>query len=143
MPSDSPSAATSVISSDASSAASSDTTSDAASVTEVAEENAVIEESASEGEDMKAALAKGEEFAASGSCGDNITWTLDREGTLTISGSGEMEDPAFSEVAWQDYRDQITAIIINEGVTSIGDYAFRNCTNIASIILPQVRPMRL
>ena len=137
LPSDSPSAATSVISSDASSAASSDTTSDAASVTEVAEETAVIEESASEGEDMKAALANGEEFAASGSCGDNITWTLDREGTLTISGSGEMEDPAFSEVAWQDYRDQITAIIINEGVTSIGDYAFRNCTNIASIILPQ------
>ncbi len=58
----------------------------------------------------------------SGTCGDNLTWTLDSEGTLTISGSGAMEDYGMAKAPW--YQKQITAVVIEPGVTTIGDYAF-------------------
>ncbi|MBR1930881.1 MAG: leucine-rich repeat domain-containing protein, partial [Lachnospiraceae bacterium] len=60
-----------------------------------------------------------------GICGDNLTWTLDEEGTLTVSGTGEMYDRAFD-----DYRNQIYGLVIEEGVTSIGEYAFAHCYRI-------------
>ncbi|MDO5137435.1 MAG: leucine-rich repeat protein [Oscillospiraceae bacterium] len=73
---------------------------------------------------------------ASGTCGDNLTWTLDDSGTLTISGTGEMENyskikkgtySGFTEGVlppWFDYRDSIECIVVQEGVTSIGTGAF-------------------
>ena len=66
----------------------------------------------------------------SGSCGDNVTWTLDDEGTLTISGSGAMSDAAFYQ------RTDIKKVVIESGVTSIGKEAFRNCTSLTKISLP-------
>ncbi len=64
----------------------------------------------------------------SGTCGDNLTWTLDtKTGELVISGSGDMDNytsysPA--NVPWVAYTFYIKSVIIGNGVTSIGDYAF-------------------
>ncbi len=67
--------------------------------------------------------------ATSGTCGDNVTWTLDDEGTLTISGTGEMEDwSTSSNVPWYSSRESITSVVVENGVTSIGERAFYHCT---------------
>lgn len=64
----------------------------------------------------------------SGTCGDNLTWTFDDStGTLTISGEGDMYDYTSSNRPWQDYVKKIKKIVMNEGITSIGDYAFYKC----------------
>jgi hypothetical protein len=73
-------------------------------------------------------------YAQSGTCGDKITWHLDN-GVLTISGTGEMtSDPSYERLTF--YRSSITSVIIHEGVTSIGEYAFFECTNLTSVTLP-------
>ena len=76
--------------------------------------------------------------ASSGTCGDNLTWTLDDEGTLTISGTGAMWD--FKKISdtptWYDERKSINNVIISDGVTSIGNFAFYNCTNMENISIP-------
>ena len=62
---------------------------------------------------------------ASGTCGENLTWELDEDGTLTISGTGEMFDYAYGDLApWFDYKSNITSVVICDNVTSIGDWAF-------------------
>lgn len=65
---------------------------------------------------------------ASGKCGDNVYWKLDNNGLLIISGSGDMYslDGSLREQAypWNDYRDKIFAVTIEEGVTSVGRGAF-------------------
>ena len=83
---------------------------------------------------------------ASGTCGAGLTWTLDSEGTLTISGEGEMYNfgiegtrPAdFSpeDIGWNDYRDEIRSIVIEEGVSVTCLFAFEYCTNLTSVSLP-------
>lgn len=65
-----------------------------------------------------------EAAATSGICGDNLTWTLSEDGVLTITGTGEMYGYSDEVVPWYRYRDEIESIVIEEGVTSIGDYAF-------------------
>ena len=74
-------------------------------------------------------------FAAnSGSCGEALTWSLSG-GTLTISGTGWMED--FSGFApWYSQCAQIKKITISEGVTSISQHAFEDCINVTSISIP-------
>ena len=71
---------------------------------------------------------------ASGTCGDNITWSLGRDGTLTISGTGEMVfEEAFLSSPWQYYNQQIKKVSIEEGITSIGESAFWYCKNLMSV----------
>ena len=77
--------------------------------------------------------ARAAEIVDSGTCGENLTWVLDSEGTLTISGTGEMED---YNCPWVDQRSFIQAVIISEGVTSIGDTAFYQCSKLSSVSLP-------
>ena len=69
-------------------------------------------------------------------CGDNLTWTL-ADGTLTISGTGEMTDYSYDGAPWYSKRSSITTVIIEEGVTSIGNYAFSACTWLSSITIPE------
>lgn len=76
------------------------------------------------------------ETVASGSCGDNATWTLDSEGTLTISGSGEMKDYWYDS-PWYASKNSIVSVVVNNGITHIGDAAFQDCLNITSITLPK------
>ena len=62
---------------------------------------------------------------ATGTCGDDLTWVLDDEYTLTISGSGAMSDYSVDEAPWYaSYQTSIKSIVIEDGVTSIGSGAF-------------------
>lgn len=70
--------------------------------------------------------------ATSGTTGD-CTWTLDEDGTFTVSGNGKMAD-YFSRIPWK--KSDITSIIIEDGVTSIGNYAFSSCDNIREVYIP-------
>ena len=70
----------------------------------------------------------------SGTCGTNLTWTLDTEsGILTISGTGKMTDDYSSP--WDSYRSYLTTVIIEDGVTSIGDWVFRGCSSLTSVTI--------
>ena len=75
---------------------------------------------------------------ASGICGENVRWEIACDGTLTISGTGAMTDyTSYIYVPWYaEYRDVITRVVVTEGVTSIGHYAFYYCTNITSVTIP-------
>ncbi len=71
--------------------------------------------------------------AKSGTTGD-CTWTLDDEGVLTISGNGKMQDFEWEpELPW---GQDISKVIIENGVTSIGDYSFYECTGMTSVTIP-------
>ena len=78
------------------------------------------------------------ETVASGACGKDLTWTLDDEGTLTISGSGDMYDYSeYSEYSpWQSYINSIEKAVIDDCVTSIGSRAFYHCSSLTSITIP-------
>ena len=68
---------------------------------------------------------------ATGECGDNVTWSLNSEGVLTISGTGPMYGSdsrlyytSYKGWTYSAYADQIKEVVIEEGVTSLGTYAF-------------------
>ena len=74
-----------------------------------------------------------------GSCGANLTWSLNtQDSTLTITGSGEMTnwhgDPDFAP--WYDYKSYIKYVSLPDGITSIGEWAFRDCSGLTSIEIP-------
>ena len=72
----------------------------------------------------------------SGTCGEDLTWSLDDKGVLTISGTGNMEDyTLLSKAPWSDYSQDITSIVVQDGVTSIGDNAFINCNKVEQVSL--------
>lgn len=67
---------------------------------------------------------------ASGTFADDLAWTLSG-GVLTISGSGAMEDYSRAgESPWKIYSDQITAVVIESGITRVGDFAFAALKNL-------------
>ena len=73
---------------------------------------------------------------SNGSCGMNLTWQLD-SGTLTISGTGDMQDYSRDdEVPWYNQRDSIKSIIIEDGIKAIGERAFQDCKSLTSVQLP-------
>lgn len=75
----------------------------------------------------------------SGSCGTSLTYSyVGATHTLTISGSGEMAkyNPYMTKAPWEGYKDDITSVVIESGVTSIGDYAFNQCSNLESVTIP-------
>ena len=77
-------------------------------------------------------------FAQSGTCGDNLTWTLSN-GILTISGTGAMKDYTYDNkptAPWYSYSSSIKTVIIEDGVTNIGNYAFAYCSSLTSITIP-------
>ena len=65
------------------------------------------------------------ETVASGTCGENLTWVLTEDGTLTISGTGEMYDfTPENPNPWMSYQNEIKSVVIENGVTSISHGAF-------------------
>ena len=81
-------------------------------------------------EDFK--FVSGSTIASSGECGDNVTWTLDYDGNLTISGTGRMDDMIYT--AWN--APQVMFVAISDGITNIGSEAFRECENLVGVQLP-------
>ena len=75
---------------------------------------------------------------SSGECGDNLTWTIDDTGILTISGNGVMTDYTVSSQApWYGIRKAVKKIVIGEGVKDIGNCAFRGCENATDVVIPE------
>lgn len=81
---------------------------------------------------------------ASGTCGENLTWTL-KNGVLSISGTGEMEDYDYydhpspwspDQSPWFSVRNRIVDVVLDEGITQIGSYAFYGCANLEGISIP-------
>ena len=69
--------------------------------------------------------------------GKNVQWNLDSEGTLTISGLGEMKDYFPTDrTPWYEHIENIKSVIIKSGVKSIGGRAFQNCTGLTSVTIP-------
>lgn len=107
------------------------------------EDDEILEESEELKEEAEIATVATEEETLSeisGQCGDNLTWVLE-DGTLTISGTGDMWDYSITtyngnritSAPWGKYCWPYTKsvrLIIEEGVTSIGEYAFYNCQGI-------------
>ena len=85
----------------------------------------------------KSFFASTEEYATTigGSCGTSVDWTL-ADGVLTITGNGAMDDYPSSSAPWNEYKDDIRSVVIEEGVTSIGDYAFVGSTSLTNIEIP-------
>ena len=81
--------------------------------------------------------------AASNSCGKNLTWSFNsKTGTLTISGSGDMQNYAYpasplgETVPWYRYAPKIKTVQLPDGLTSIGDCSFVDCTALKRLELP-------
>ena len=86
------------------------------------------------------ATALAADIVASGTCGaegdgSNLTWTLDSEGVLTISGSGDMHDYVYSS-PWHENGNQIRSVLMENGVTGIGNFAFFECISLTSMTIP-------
>ena len=80
--------------------------------------------------------------AEGGSFGIYMTWTLTDEHTLHISGRGAIPDywgdttKTPNWPAWHEYCASVTTLVIEEGVSSIGDRAFMNCEKLDTVMLP-------
>ncbi len=70
----------------------------------------------------------------SGVCGDNLTWKLYETGLLNITGTGDMSN--YDYAPWYSYRNFISKVSIDYGVTRIGDEAFYHCTSLTEITIP-------
>ena len=74
-------------------------------------------------------------FAESGTCGTYLKWDL-TDGVLTISGTGNMTNwSSSSNVPWYSYLENITSVTIGNSVTSIGNYAFYDCSGLTSVTI--------
>lgn len=79
--------------------------------------------------------AKNASVVDSGTCGKKLKWTLDEEGTLTVSGTGDMYSYNNWDyrAPWKDYENDVKKVVIKSGVTSIADYAFWGYEGIQSL----------
>lgn len=77
---------------------------------------------------------------SSGKCGDNITWTLSDDGTLTLTGTGAMYNYSVHGTGntppWYRNAYDIKKVVIQDGITTIGAYAFYDCKNMNEISIP-------
>ncbi len=89
--------------------------------------------------DFDSIFAVKAEAVSSGKCGENLTWTLDNYGTLTISGKGDMYNYYHQDgiyTPWCDMASNVLTVIVKNGVTGIGHCAFANCINLTSVSIP-------
>lgn len=96
---------------------------------------------ASESDAEKIVMVTGE-VPVSGTCGENVSWTIDSDYVLTISGTGKMYDCVWDAFAqdtiqpWNHYQELVTKVVIEDGVENIGAVAFREFTNLISVSIP-------
>jgi len=102
--------------------------SDSKGINEITKEDTVV---AALGHDYKSGKCTRCNNVEANKCGDNLTWSIDENGVLTIEGSGEM---------WEYYSwtpSEIKEVIINDGATSIGSKAFYDCRELTKISIPE------
>ena len=117
--------------------------------TEAAEENEpeeadeqepeVVEDKEVEGEDKAEAE---DAYLGKGKCGKKVKWTLDKKGTLKITGKGAMKNYALDSkglpaTPWYKYASKIKKIVVSKKVTSVGHFAFFGCQYATSVSLPK------
>ncbi len=86
---------------------------------------------------------KAEAATYSGTCGDNLTWSLDIDtGVLIIDGNGDIPDYSARSAPWYTYKDYITSVIVSDDVESIGKFAFYGLECLEEITLPFVGQSR-
>ena len=74
----------------------------------------------------------------SGVCGENVEWSFTSRGRLILAGTGKTYDyHSGNTPPWYEYADEIKEIIIEEGITAIGNFSFRDCKNVYEIKLPE------
>jgi len=80
---------------------------------------------------------EGSTVLPSGSCGVNLTWEYDNNGTLTISGTGDITNYPSDFAPWQKFCYEIHTLSLPEGLTSIGNYAFSRFQSLSYITIPE------
>lgn len=73
------------------------------------------------------------ESVDTGSCGDNVSYTLYSDGVLNITGQGEMDNYSNQSAPWKDSMSEITSVSIGADVTSIGEEAFKGADNLETV----------
>ncbi len=99
------------------------------------EEDASVEEKQESDDDDNGIML----LASDGTCGDGLTWSLDDDGVLTISGTGDMYDygrTGNTRAPWYEYNDSIVSVVVEDGVTRIGNSAFYQCKMSEGLVLP-------
>lgn len=77
------------------------------------------------------------EIASGNDCGNNCTWTISDDGVLDIRGTGNIKDFPGGNTPWLNYKDDIKAVNVNQGITAIGVYAFYYLRKATSVSLPE------
>ena len=65
-----------------------------------------------------------------------MTWNLSCDGVLTISGTGAMTNFSSTTMPWSALRESVKSVVIEDGITTIGNYAFYNCSALKSVTIP-------
>lgn len=79
----------------------------------------------------------GQQLKYTGECGDNLKYDF-KNGILTISGTGEMSNYIYpTSTPWYNFRESISAVILEYGITHIGNYAFSGCINLSELRIPE------
>lgn len=104
---------------------------------QVEAEEAPIPEASTEQEET--AVQTDSSVIASGECGadgDNVLWLLDDQGVLTITGEGDMADYSDYNVSIAPWpRGDVKSVVFQDGVTSVGKYAFFRCPSLSNVSL--------
>ena len=80
-------------------------------------------------------VADNSNAVTSGQCGDDAFWSLSEDGTLIVTGTGDMYNFASGTQPWINLKDQITAVSIGDSVTSVSMNAFSGCENLTSVTI--------
>ena len=78
-----------------------------------------------------------EPYYIKGKCGDDLSYTLDKNNVLTITGKGRMYSYTGTTLPWKDYCAKVVSVSIPDEMTSIGSYAFSGCSALTSITIPE------
>lgn len=78
-----------------------------------------------------------ETIVDSGVCGDNVTWSLDSNGKLSLVGTGGTYNYHSKKLPpWYSYASEVKEIYISEGITAIGNCSFKSCNQVTSVKIP-------
>ena len=118
-----------------------DVSADPAQIAEIFSEEKTEGSAQTESEDNSETEAASQETGESagtvlgGIYSDNIQWSLNAQGTLTVNGTGAIPDVSTEIPSWSKYADQIKEIVIGDGITRIGDDAFSGYGYVSNITM--------